>query len=179
MKTHSLTILKLAACSMALALLIPACREGGPSHSHTHSHAHDHGGAGHHHFHEPLHGGTAVVLGNEDFHIEFVRDAEEGRMQAYIMDAHMESYVRVPLESFEVEARLPEGPQTLTFKAVAKSATGETVGNTALFEAEADWLKTHGDFDAVLKGISIRGKQYEAVSFHFPAGNPEAGSAQH
>ena len=152
-------------------LLAGAVFMAGCSDSQQSRHAASEGEQEHYHYHEAPHGGTAVVLGKEDFHIEFVRDAAVGKMQAYILDGHMHEFVRIPLASFEVAAKLPDREETLNFKAVSKRETGETVGNTALFEAEAEWLKTIEEFDGVVKQIEIRGKQYQTVLFHFPDGN--------
>ena len=44
-------------------------------------------------------------------------------------------------------------------------------GDTALFEAQADWLKTTGNFDATLKSLPIRGTTFTDVKFNFPKGN--------
>lgn len=123
------------------------------------------------HEHKPLHGGTAVELGKEEYHLELVLDAPNGKMEAYVMDGELENFIRIGMESFEVQAKLPKGEETLVFKAVANSATGEKVGETSLFEAQADWLKTTKNFDGILKKIEIRGSKYEAVTFNFPKGN--------
>jgi hypothetical protein len=55
--------------------------------------------------------------------------------------------------------------------AVANPATGETVGDTSLFEGQADWLKTAREFDATLKTITVRGTTFAEVKFNFPKGN--------
>jgi hypothetical protein len=123
------------------------------------------------HHHTPPHGGTAVELGAEEFHVELVLDAAAGKLQAYVLDAHMENFVRLPLESFEVNATNAGQPQTLVFKPVANAATGEKAGDTSQFEAQGEWLKTAKTFDAVLKQITVRGKSYQAVKFNFPKGN--------
>lgn len=130
-------------------------------------------GGGHGHHHEPPHGGTGVELGEEDAHVEFVRDAATGKMTAYILAPHMADFLRLEAKSFEVTAKVAGKEETLVFNAVASSATGETVGNTAQFEAQADWLKTATTFDGVLKEITIRGKTFTKVAFNFPKGNQE------
>ena len=56
---------------------------------------HDHGG-GHKHEHRAPHGGTAIVLGKEAFHLELVRTAEAGRLTCYGLDGHMESFIGIP-----------------------------------------------------------------------------------
>jgi hypothetical protein len=125
----------------------------------------------HKHEHKPPHHGTPVVLGTEQYHVELVLDQPAGRLQAYILDGELENFVRVPAESFEIAAFLNGKEQVLTFKAVANNATGETVGDTALFEARADWLTTNTTFDGVLRKLAVRGTAFEHVTFNFPKGN--------
>lgn len=129
--------------------------------------------AAHHHEHTPPHGGTPVELGHEEYHLEFVRDAAAGKLQAYVLDGHLDRFIRIPAASLELTARFAGQEEILVLTPVASNATGETVGDTALFEAQADWLKTHGDFDAVLKAITIRTKTYTNVMFNFPKGSDE------
>jgi hypothetical protein len=123
------------------------------------------------HEHHPPHGGTPVVLGQETYHLELVRDASTGRLTAYVLDGEMENFVRVKAVSFDVVASGGAGPRTLTFRAVANPATGETVGDTAQFEAQADWLKAEATFDATLAALEIRSTVFTAVPFNFPKGN--------
>jgi hypothetical protein len=123
------------------------------------------------HEHKPPHHGTPVMLGDEEYHVELVLEPASGQFQAYVMDGELENFVRTTLDSFEVTAKLPSGEQVLKFQAVANSATGEQVGDTSLFETQADWLKTTPAFDAVLRELNVRGKTYRNVSFNFPKGN--------
>jgi hypothetical protein len=123
------------------------------------------------HEHKPPHGGTPVALGEEIYHLELVRDATTGTLQAYVLDGEMENFIRSAAPSFEIVATVNGAPQTLVLKAVANSATGETVGDTSLFEAQADWLRSTGNFDATLKSLPIRGTTFSEVKFNFPKGN--------
>ena len=123
------------------------------------------------HEHHPPHSGTPVVLGNEACHLEFVLDKTNGIMNAYLLDGEMENFVRIPTESFAVTANLPAGVQVLDFKAVANRATGETVGDTSMFSAQADWLKSTNSFDGTLKELTVRGTTFTNVAFNFPKGN--------
>ncbi len=123
------------------------------------------------HEHHPPHGGTPVVLGDESYHLEFVLDPVEGKLQAFILDGEMENFIRATALRFEVVAIVNGEKRPLVFDAVADSATGEKVGDTALFEASADWLKSTPKFDATLVSLSIRGTSFEAVKFNFPLGN--------
>lgn len=133
------------------------------------------------HVHAPPHGGTAVVLGNEAFHLEFLRDAIARKFQVYVMDGELEKFIRISVPSFTVTAAVGGQKQTLTFKPVANPATGETVGDTSLYEAQADWIGqiTAEAFNAVVDAITIKGVQFKNVKFNFPNGNEEAGEHAH
>lgn len=123
------------------------------------------------HEHKPPHGGTPVVLGSEIYHLELVVDAGTGRLQAYVFDGELENFIRCAVPALTIEAKVNGTTQTLVLAAVANPATGETVGDTSLFEGQADWLKTARDFDGTLKSITIRGTTFTEVNFNFPKGN--------
>ena len=144
-------------------------RQGGQVHEHSHAEGENH----HHepHYHEPPHGGAGVTLGNEDAHIEFLADAEEGTVTAWFFKPHMEQYLRMELESFEVLVKRSEGETKLVFEALANPGTGETVGNTSQFVANAEWLGKAETFDAVIPEITVLGKTYNNLEFNYPKGN--------
>ena len=123
------------------------------------------------HEHRPPHGGTPIVLGNEAYHLELVLDSESGALQAFVLDGEMENFIRCDATTLEIDVTPGDQPQTLMLAAVANPATGETVGDTALFEAHADWLKTVTTFDGLLKKITIRDTTFADVKFTFPKGN--------
>ena len=125
----------------------------------------------HKHEHRPPHGGSAVVLGQEEFHIELARDAAAGRLPAYVMDGELENFVRVGMTSFVIRLDTPRSERSLMFQAVPNPASGETVGDTSQFEAQADWLRTTPTLDAVLPLLTVRTKTYTDVAFNFPKGN--------
>jgi hypothetical protein len=127
------------------------------------------------HHHHPPHGGTPVVLGDEDYHIELVLDREAGKLQAYVLDDEMEDFVRVAAPSIVITATSGGPARELVLAAVANPVTGETVGDTSLFEAQADWLRTATQFDGMLRTITIRGATYTGVKFNFPKGNDTDG----
>jgi hypothetical protein len=118
---------------------------------------------------QPPHGGTPVALG-DNYNIEFVLDAASGTLSAYLLDDEMEEFVRSGMPSFEVTAKVGGAEQTLVFKPVANPATGETVGDTSLFTAQAGWLKTTTAFDAVIKSVTLDGTTFSNVAFNFPKG---------
>lgn len=128
------------------------------------------GGRSHSHEHKAPHGGTVVILGDEEGHLEMVLDAKAGALTAYVLDGHMESFVRLPVESFVVKARFGGSEHALRFEAVGSRATGEKPGDTSMFVAKADWLKTQDAFDAELENLEVRGRIYRGVRFSFPSG---------
>lgn len=163
------------ALAFLAAVLLAGCSKTEPpptaaptAHDHSHDHAH-----GHHHGHDhtPPHGGTAVELGREDYHLEFVRDAGAGRLKAYVLDGELENFIRIPAPSLELSVRFAGRRETLVLQPVANDATGETVGDTSLFEGQADWLKTQAEFEAELQQITIRTTTYTKVTFQFPQGH--------
>lgn len=123
------------------------------------------------HEHVAPNGGTPVVLGDEASHLELVLDAKTGTLKAFVLDGEMEDFIRLNTPSFEVVATVRGEKQVLVFQAVADPATGEKIGDTSLFEASAEWLKTVREFDAVLTTVTIRGTTFAGVHFNFPRGN--------
>ena len=115
------------------------------------------------------------MLGDEAYHIELVLDAPSGTLQAYVLDGELENFIRSPVPSIEIDADVNGAPRSLVLAAVANPATGETVGDSSLFEAQADWLRTTGNFDAVLRSVTIRGTTFTGVKFNFPKGNDTDG----
>ena len=123
------------------------------------------------HGHTPPHGGTPIVLGNEEFHLELVLDEPTGRLSAYVMDGHFLLFVRCADPALELEAIVAGQPKTLLLTPVADRATGETTGDTALYAAEAEWLKTNPKWEGTLRKITLRDRTFENVKFSFPKGN--------
>lgn len=163
------TFLRLPLATLFLALA--ACsKPGSKSAAADDPHAgRDH--AAHKHEHIPPHGGTPVVLGEETYHLELVRDAATGKLSLYVMDGELENFVRINAPSIEIVATIAGKPTPLLLQPVPNSLTGEKPGDTSLFEVTADWLKTTANFDAILTNIEIRGTPFTAVAFNFPKGN--------
>jgi len=153
--SRSALLLAGLACSLAAA-----CSKAPPSESTPAKHEH-----------HPPHGGVPVVLGDEAYHLELILDPAEGKLQAYLLDGELENFVRSAAPSLEITATVAGARQSLVLRAVANPATGETVGDTSLFEGRADWLRTVGHFDAVLESLTIRGTTFTHVAFNYPKGN--------
>jgi hypothetical protein len=124
-----------------------------------------------HHEHHPPHGGTPMVLGDEVYHLELVLDAQAGVLQAYVLDGEMENFVRCAAPSIVVDAMVGGKPESVALEPVANAATGETAGDTALFEGRADWLVGARDFDGAVRSVTVRGTTFSGVTFNFPRGN--------
>lgn len=137
---------------------------------------HNSGGGGGHE-HAAPHGGTLVVLGDEFAHLEFVLDAPAGRLTVYALDGEAEGAVRLAQERLEllVETMTASGqsPFVLHLEAIANPLTGEARGRTSQFAAVSDNLRGVTRFDATLRFVSIRGREFTNVAFNFPQGNEE------
>jgi len=112
-----------------------------------------------------------VVLGDELYHLELVREAPDGILEAYVLDGEMENFVRIGQTELVLRVVLAGREQTLVLHAVASPATGETVGDTALFSGRADWLRSTAEFDGSVEAVTVRGREFRRVSFNFPRGN--------
>lgn len=145
----------LALAAAVLGLALAGCSRG-----------HDHAGAKGH-VHTAPHGGLLVELGAHQYNLEFVFDASRGVLQAYVLDAHAEAFVRVSIPEFVVTATAAGQRHLLLFQAVANPVTGETVGNTSTFEAPAPWLRAAKAFDGTLQAINVRGVAFSNVTFRF------------
>src|SRR5688572_24917711 len=102
------------------------------------------------HTHRAPHGGTLVEIGEHAYNLELVRDAAAGKLTAYLLDGHAENFVRIAAPSIEFVALTGGQRRPLSLKAVANPSTGETIGNTSQFEAQADWLKSAGELPGTI-----------------------------
>src|SRR5438045_6213064 len=59
---------------------------------HDEDHDHDHH---HHHADKGPHGGALVAIGEDDAHLEFVLDADTGKLTAYVLDGAAEKPVAI------------------------------------------------------------------------------------
>lgn len=162
---RTVSALSLATC---LPLFLLGCGQPPESpndHAHGPGDDHSHDAAGEHAHRESAatpHGGTPVQLGGHDFHLELVHDSIDGKMLAYVFDAHMEKPVNVPTTTFEMIAKAGDHEHRLTF-----SATGES---TSVFAAPASALANLSKFEGVIPKITLGGKTFENVSFSYPKG---------
>lgn len=149
--------------SALLALLVFA----GCSSEHDHDHSDDHS---HGHAHHAPHGGALKMLGNHAFQLELVANPDAGQVELYLLDGGAENFVRVANGGFEAIARVGGQEWELSFKAVANEATGETVGDSSYFVAEAEAVSKLAKFDLHFVRLDIRGQVFESVKLPFPEG---------
>ena len=115
-----------------------------------------------------------MVVGSHGYHLELVRNAGKGRLQAYVLDGHAENYVDVPESSFELVATI--GAKEERLKLARRPAAGKPLSQASpLFEGTAEWLKTATNFNAVIPTITLHGKTYKDVKVAFPKGSIHRG----
>lgn len=154
--------------ALPLLLTLVACGHG---HDHDHDHGdHDHSHGEHSdgeggHSHDPVYGGTLIVLGDEVAHVELVLDAEAGSLTLYSMDAHAEQAERLAMPSIEVTVELADGPRALQLEAQASALSGETVGDTSEFRADDPALVGLADLAGTITRLETRGVTFEGVPF--------------
>lgn len=158
--------------STLLLTVAVGCRDSNDSHGHSHdgdaAHSHD---ADHGHDHAPPHGGTPVVVAEDRYHLELILDASAGKMQAFILDGHLEGYVQVPETNLVLVAKLSSGTEQLSFRRAPEPASGNVPAKSALFESQADWLKTAKTFEGSIPTITLNGATFTNITFSFPKGS--------
>lgn len=148
MKTHLCSLL-----CLVIALAFGACAK------------HDSPAGGGGHAHKAPHGGTLLELGEHAYNLELVRDPAAGKLTVYVLDGHAENFIRIATPGVDVTAFAAGGRQTLTLRPVANPVTGETVGNTSQFEAQADWLKSSASLNGEIAALEIRGSKFGPAAF--------------
>jgi len=126
-----------------------------------------------HKAHDSPRGGTLVEIGEHEYNVDLVLDRATGTLHGWILGAHargVDDRVRIAMPAFEAHVTVDGRKQTLVFHAQADPATGEKPGNTSVFAARADWLKTATTFDGVLPQLVIAGETFAGTTFNFPQG---------
>lgn len=154
-------------------------RAAGDDHGHAHGAGDDHG---HDHAAVPAkqpgtpHGGTPVQVGDHGYHLELVPDTGDGKMLAYVLDAHMEKSVNVSGAPFELVAKVGGASgqeQRFTFNPVT-NAPNATADKTSVFSASGTGMSTLTNFEGVIPKITLDGKSFENVTFSYPQGSRHA-----
>lgn len=111
------------------------------------------------------------MLGDHVFQLELVPDSEEKQLDLYVLDGEAEHFVRISAATIEGVAKAGERVWALRFDAVANEATGETVGSSSHFTAEAPGLVDESEFVVMFDRIEILGQIFETVSIPYPKGS--------
>ena len=135
------------------------CNKGDQDHDHETGH----------HAHQPKNGGQLIEVGNHQFNLEILPDPALGRFTIWVLDAHAENYVRIPVRSLELTLQTGGAEHLLSFPAIANPASGETVGDTSQFEAAAEWLKSVRNLTGTVRGLVIRGHPFGDLPFRYPS----------
>jgi len=112
------------------------------------------------HAHRPKFGGVLVGLGDHEANLELVHDAAEGSLSVYVLDAHAENTVRIAAQSL---VAVVDGRKIDLF-AVGSALTGETPGNTSLFEGRDDALRT-SPVRGRIERVNVRGRTFAGIAF--------------
>jgi len=83
----------------------------------------------------------------------------------------MEDFIRISAKVLVIVVEHEGRKDTHRLLPVADAATGEKVGDTCLFQTQADWLKREDHFKGVIPSLAIQDQKFQAVSFKFPEGN--------
>lgn len=151
----------LLALTLAAATFLSGCAKQSTDNDRNGSSA---AAAAHDHNFPAPHGGTLVELGNHLYLLELVHDPAAGKLTAYLLDAHAENFIRSPLAAIDLLVSRDGAPAPLSLVAVANSATGETVGNSAEFAAEAEWLKTAAPLNITIPILMFRGATFTDIT---------------
>ena len=127
---------------------------------------------GQHQMQGPPHGGTPVAVGKHKYHLELVRDAQAGRMQAYVLDAHFEKFIAVPETNFALLAKVGGRDERLDFSRMPATPPSAD-GSSYLFESRAEWIKNATNFHGLIPTITLKGRTYTNIAFPFPEGAAE------
>src|SRR5688572_24302757 len=109
----------------------------------------------HDHSHGPPHGGTPVVVAEHKYHLELVRDATNGIMQAYVLDEDLHDFIRVPEAGFTLVANMSGNAQRIEFQRATNAMSPNPSDPSFLFEGRAEWVKTATNFDGLIPSITL------------------------
>jgi hypothetical protein len=137
--------------------LATGCRDARQADSHGHSHG-------------PPHGGTPVNVAEHKYHLELVRDATNGVIQAYVLDGDLHDFIKVPETNFTLVAKVGGQTEQLEFQRMTNAMSPSPADPSFLFEGRAEWVKSATNFEGLIPAITLKGQTFTNVSFPFPKG---------
>lgn len=132
----------------------PAAVDLGHDQGHDHEHGHSHAELG-------PNGGHLLVLGDEQFHAEWVHDDDSGKLTIYILDGAAKELVPIAAEKLTIEKKV--GERTDKFELTAVDRQGE-VPKSAKFElvdkSLIEALKLAGDGVEATLSVDVNGEPF-------------------
>lgn len=120
----------------------------------------------HGHHHEAPHGGVLVALGDHAANVEFVLQADEGKLTAYVFDGCAEKPIRIGQSEIRIELTGEHAAAgVLELKPVANALTGETAGDSSEFALTVSALKGAKRLSGRIASITVRGVEFRDVPF--------------
>ena len=133
--------------------------QAGEEHGEPHGHSHDVGTSG----------GHIIELGDEEYHVEWLHDDEEGLLTFIVLDATMKNQVPIAAENLVVDLTLENDAGEKQTQTVLIPAEAPTAGKTARFsladKAALFNITENEKVDATLK-VTIDGKDFTAKIEH-------------
>ena len=120
------------------------------------------------HAHVAPHGGQLVELGEHGsgFNLELVLH-EDGFLQIYVLDAHVDNFVRISAGSIDIKITDSNGTEkTISCEPVADPITGETIGSTSLFTSN-ERIRDLIPFKGIIQNIEVMEFSYENIEVNF------------
>jgi len=150
-------MLVMRAYPFLLALALVACGENRDVAQHGH------GG----HDHAPKYGGRLVELGDHEFQVELLLYPDDGKLEAYMWDGHVEVPIPCAMESILIEGEA--GAQSFTIGLTqAPPLLGKPMkGKSTKFAGQLDALKGVVAFKGTLVEIKLADKIFTAVAFEY------------
>ena len=131
------------------------------------------------HAHVAPHGGQLVELGEHGsgFNLELVLH-EDGFLQIYVLDAHVDNFVRISAGSIDIKITDSNGTEkTISCEPVADPITGETIGSTSLFTSK-ERIRDLIPFKGIIQNIEVMEFSYENIEVNF-SGMPAESTDEH
>jgi hypothetical protein len=124
------------------------------------------------HAHQAPNGGTLVELGQHQFNLELLHDPVAGTLTVHVLNDHATGIVRLDALELPVVLRVEGAERRLLLRPVENRLSSETVGDSSVFSAQADWLRLGAGLEGHFPAITIRGLRFEQVRFGLPGPTP-------
>ena len=153
-------MLAMRAYPFLLALALAACGEN-PDVADQHPNGHGN------HDHAPKYDGRLVELGDHEFQVELRHYPDEGKLEAYMWDGHVEVPVPCAMKSIRIEGEAGSNAFSIELKPVKIRYAKAVEGKSTKFSGQHDALKGAKSFTGKLVEVSLADKTFTAVAFEY------------